>query len=118
MLEVFRWDRPVGDLAVELGKRVLDAAKDQAGDDWDALEATNRAQLRTLADMQGKLLLRELAGEDVSGLQAHLESQVADLVFMNKAAGLRAVKGFFVYVAKLGGELIGGAASKFLGGLG
>lgn len=111
------WDRSLGSLARDLGDQVLDAAKTQAGEAWDELEDMNKEQLATLARLQGKLLLREMAGEDVSGLQAHLESQIADLVFTNKAAGLRAVQGFFVYVAKLGGELIGGAASRFLGGL-
>ena len=108
------WDQTLGDVAKDLGGKLLVAAKESAGDSWDDIEDTNKEQIEILATFMGQLKVRELKGEDVTDLTNHLEAQLANLSFVNESAGSRAIKAFWEKAAEISMSAIFGIAGKLL----
>ena len=109
------WDQTLGDVASTLGTKLLSAAKESAGDAWDDIEDVNKEQIETLAILLGQLKIRELQGEDISDLTAHIEAQMSNLSFVNESIGVRAVQAFWKQAAEISMSVIFNVAGKFIG---
>lgn len=109
------WNITLKAVAVDLGNQIFDAAKTSVADAWTDIEEANRNQLRVLATIMGQLKIREMVGEDVSELVAHIEAQIANLKFVNKSVGSRAVKAFWMKVLDISGSILFSLAKKAIG---
>ncbi len=102
------------DMAVSLGKKVLDQVKEDFGSEWDGVKDEVKDVLKLVSKDAGRLAVKKINGEDVSQEEKHINAQLLNLKSAGEVLAARTFWESFGKVMGIIGSALGTIAAAGL----